>query len=133
MSQDLITEAELGYYGLAAGALGRASSAQKAAAIAGASATVQGLLAARYPAPWTAWDGLTKRWTARIAVRDILSIIGANPEDPANAELIRLAQEAHRDARLAGKGDMIVAITAAASEGDTVAPLEVLSDDPQGW
>lgn len=133
MGQDLITDAELTEYGVAAGFGGRASPAQRAAAISGASATVQGLLAARYPAPWTSWDALTKRWTARLAVRDLLAVVGANPEDPANANIIDLAKEAHRDARLAGKGDLIVAIAAAASTGDTAAPLEVLSDEPSGW
>lgn len=133
MSQDLITDAELAAYGIAQAVLDRLTVAQKAAVISASSATVQGLLAARYPTPWGSWDGLVKHWTARLAVRAILAIIGANPEDPANAELIRLAQEAHRDARLAGKGDLIVAIVAAASTGDTVAPLEVLSDDAQGW
>lgn len=133
MAQDLLTDTELTEYGIAAGFTGRATPAQRAAAISGASATVQGLLAARYPAPWSSWDALTRRWTARLAVRDLLAIVGANPEDPANANIIDLAKEAHRDARLAGKGDLLVGIVAAASTGDTVAPLEALSDPPAGW
>lgn len=133
MAQDLITDAELDAFGVAPGATSDATPEQRAAARAGASATVQGLLAARYPAPWSSWDPLVKRWVARIAVRDLLSVIGMNPQNEANAEIIRLGQEAHRDARLAGKGDLIVGIVAAASVGDTVAPLEVLSDERAGW
>jgi hypothetical protein len=133
MAQDLITEAELATYGIAGGASSRGTSAQRLAAIAGASATVQAALAARYPLPWSAWDGLVKRWTARIAARELMNVVGWNPEDPANAELIALAREAHREALLAGKGAILVEITAAASTGDTVAPLEVLCDERQGW
>lgn len=130
MGTEYITDAEFTTFGLATGALSRASTGQKDAARRAASAEADGSFRARYTLPLTAWDDLVRMHVAAVATERLLTILGWNPEDPANANITAAARRAREFFRRVGASLEHPDVTETAPVTST--PY-VLSDEPQGW
>lgn len=128
MPVEYITDAELIAYGVAST---RGSSDQRTAARRAASSIADSYFRARYGLPLTSVDEAVKSRVAALAARELLRVIGWNPENPADSAIMKAADNAEKWFQLVATRDVhpLVTETAPASEP---AP-EVLSDDLREW
>lgn len=130
MTTEYITDAEFVTFGLAQGGLSRATTGQKDAARRAASAEADASFRSRYTLPLTAWDDLVRMHVAAIATERVLTIIGWNPEDPSNANIVAAAKRAREFLRRVAASLEHPDVSESAPA--TSSPF-VLSGEPEGW
>lgn len=130
MATEYITDAEFTTFGIAPGAISEATTGQKDAARRAASAEADASFRSRYTLPLTAWDDLVRMQVAAIATERLLTILGWNPENEANANIVAAAKRAREFLRRVAASLEHPDVTESAPV--TSAPF-VLSGEPEGW
>lgn len=128
MPVEYITDAELLAYGVAST---RGSSDQRTAARRAASSIADSYFRARYTLPLLAWDAAVKSRVAALAARELLRVVGWNPEHPADVALMKAADNAEKWFQLVSTRDAHPDVSESTPSSEP-AP-EVLSDDLREW
>lgn len=103
------------------------------AALAFAADWADSLLRGRYKLPLAAWGDDLRGHVAAIAARQLLTIVGFNPEVPADAIIATRAHAAERWLEGVARRVVHPNVTEAAGVAALPAVPIVLSDDARGW
>jgi hypothetical protein len=128
MPTEYITDDEAVAYGVATT---RGTTAQRNAARYAVSSLMDSYFRARYGLPLTSWDESVKAAAGALYARQLLRVIGWNPESLADRAIMDAGDKAERWCQRVSTRDAhpLVGETAPAAEP---AP-EALSDDPREW